>query len=541
MSAKPSKVGPVLTVVVTVVMVLTASSWLPTSLGGQASYLVTSGNSMEPGIHQGDLVILREASQYEVGDAVAYHDPTIGRVFHRIVGRDGDAFVMQGDNNTWTDDHQPTQEEIVGAMWIHIPGMGTWVDRARQPLPMAVLAALAGFLVLAPQQAAKRLRKRAHRPPAQNRAEQPVNGGGGSAGILGPDGQTAMMIVGVLTLASIMLALLAYSRPVERETTSATEFQHSGAFDYSASARGDVYEGGAVEAGQPVYRALVDAVDLSFSYVLDADLPSNTAGTYRLDAVVAYDEGLTRTIPLVPETPFEGSEFETVASLRLSDVQQIIDQIARQIGVTNGAGGEHLVSIVPTVNLTGVVAGQELDETFAPSFDFTLDDLALRPESPTIAPDGNTASDPFNQVKTGTIEQPATEAATLSIFVLDVDVSTARQIAIAGLLLSGLALAILGGLYWNARRAAEPRQIQARYRPLLVTVNGSDLGINGRVVEVASIEDLARVAEREGRMILHQQRDTIHDYFVQDVDVTYRYSSTGETPFPGNQAMEPTA
>ena len=44
--------------------------WLfwPTSLGGGTTYVVTHGQSMEPGFSTGDLAVLRPAGSYEVGD-----------------------------------------------------------------------------------------------------------------------------------------------------------------------------------------------------------------------------------------------------------------------------------------------------------------------------------------------------------------------------------------------------------------------------------------------------------------------------------------
>jgi hypothetical protein len=88
----------------------------------------------------------------------------------------------------------------------------------------------------------------------------------------------------------------------------------------------------------------------------------------------------------------------------------------------------------------------------------------------------------------------------------------------------------------SALRVAEPRRIKARHGHLLIQVSDSDLGMIGRVVEVISIDDLVRVAEREGRMILHQQHGAIHDYFDQDVDVTYRYW-TRDASAPASNTM----
>src|SRR4051812_46131156 len=78
--------------------------WLflaPPALGGRTDYVVTSGVSMEPRFHTGDLALVRKEATYSVGDIVAYHSPTLGLVvLHRIHSGDAAGVPPQGDNNT---------------------------------------------------------------------------------------------------------------------------------------------------------------------------------------------------------------------------------------------------------------------------------------------------------------------------------------------------------------------------------------------------------------------------------------------------------
>src|SRR4051794_10990259 len=75
----------------------------PTVMGGRVTYVTTFGISMRPHIHAGDLVLVRPAGDYKVGDVVAYRSATLGgvTVLHRIVARHGDKFTFKGDNNSW--------------------------------------------------------------------------------------------------------------------------------------------------------------------------------------------------------------------------------------------------------------------------------------------------------------------------------------------------------------------------------------------------------------------------------------------------------
>jgi signal peptidase len=124
----------------------------PQSLGGPVTYLVIRGDSMEPGYHAGDLVVVRDAESYAIGDIVAYRVPAtdVGGghlVVHRIAGGDGQGgFRMQGDNNDSIDPWLPKSSDIVGRAWAFVPGAGRLIAFVHQP---AVLGALAVALLVA--------------------------------------------------------------------------------------------------------------------------------------------------------------------------------------------------------------------------------------------------------------------------------------------------------------------------------------------------------------------------------------------------------
>ena len=93
----------------------------------QIGYVVTSGISMEPLYHTGDLVVIERASEYHVGEIVAYHGPLDGHlvVLHRIVGGNAvSGFVMKGDNNHYDDPIHPVASQVIGRAVLHIPKVG---------------------------------------------------------------------------------------------------------------------------------------------------------------------------------------------------------------------------------------------------------------------------------------------------------------------------------------------------------------------------------------------------------------------------------
>ena len=120
----------------------------PRALGGPVSYVIADGTSMVPTLHAGDLVILRRADSYAPGDLVAYHSRTLNRVvIHRIVGADGDRFVLRGDANDWVDPDHPTEAEILGVRWVRIPGAGGLLGWLHRPWLAALVAAIVAFLL----------------------------------------------------------------------------------------------------------------------------------------------------------------------------------------------------------------------------------------------------------------------------------------------------------------------------------------------------------------------------------------------------------
>jgi len=66
---------------------------------GHEVIIPTKGNSMKPNILDGDVVLLKAAKKYKVGDAVLAFTTRDYWVLHRIMAIDGDSVTLKGDNN----------------------------------------------------------------------------------------------------------------------------------------------------------------------------------------------------------------------------------------------------------------------------------------------------------------------------------------------------------------------------------------------------------------------------------------------------------
>lgn len=504
----------------TIALVMLIVAWIafaPTQFGGQTVYVIVSGNSMEPGFHRGDLILLRQADSYQVGDIATYRHPTIGPVIHRIVAEADGRFTLKGDNNAWLDSFQPTQAEMIGKFWTFVPSVGKIVEQLRRPWTMALLTAFAGTViaisVLAGQSRPRGMPRRRRTATGKQTAVNQTSGAGKA---------DLFFVLATLAVASLMLGLFAFTRPLTRKVFDDVPYAHSGRFSYSAVAPPGLYDGNTVATGAPVFRRLITRVNVVFDYHFQAEQARDIAGTTRLDAVLASNNGWQRTFELQGETSFRGARAQLAGVLDLGRLQAVLDGVEQQTGV---ASTQYRLSLAPTVVVSGTLAGQALQETFAPQLVFLLDPLQMQ-----LAPDQGRAgetTDPLKPTQRQTLRQAREIPNTISLLSLSLPVSIARSLSAIGLALTLFSIAIVGLVVVRRAHANEAAQIQSRYNALLVNVRDSDLLAGRRLVQVAKIDDLARIAERGGRMILHEAAGDEHRYFIQEEDVVYHYRSAG--------------
>lgn len=142
-------------VLVAVLAVLWVLELRPGMLGGPAAYVRVSGESMEPGLRTGDVVVTRRRATYAVGDVVAYRvpagDPGEGHVvIHRIVGGDGRAgYRLRGDNRDEDDLWRPRDGDVLGEQRVRLPGLAWLASLVLSPPGLGLLAAFAAFILVA--------------------------------------------------------------------------------------------------------------------------------------------------------------------------------------------------------------------------------------------------------------------------------------------------------------------------------------------------------------------------------------------------------
>lgn len=134
-----------------VLLLLAGGLWWsfgPQQLGGSAAYSMVAGISMEPHFHTGDLIVVHRSSSVHVGQVVAYRQPgTKAITLHRVIGRDGDRFIIKGDNNGWLDPYRPRMQDIVGVKWLYVPRGGLVFAYLHVPWIAAVFFGVLGMWV----------------------------------------------------------------------------------------------------------------------------------------------------------------------------------------------------------------------------------------------------------------------------------------------------------------------------------------------------------------------------------------------------------
>ena len=496
------------------VAVLAWYTLAPTQLGGRNAYVLTHGNSMQPRIHRGDLVVTRRAGAYAVGEIVAYRDPRMGVVLHRVVAREEERFVLQGDNNDWLDTYQPHDHEIIGKLALHVPSVEHWLKPLRAPAVLAVLVGAMGMVMMRSGSESNQDRRRARTRAAGGTRRGPLGGP--------PTPLSDGLLLGaaVLGVAALVLGIVAVRRPLTRGVSKEVGYTQTGTFRYTAATPPHVYDADHASTGEPLFLRLSETAPVSFDYRFTSTAPREGGGTYRLLARLGQDNGWQRTLELVRETPFTGDGFTVTGVLNLVQVQELMRTVEQQTGVRPQKA---TVAVVPEVRVSGTLGGAPLQAAFAPALTFRYDPLQL-----VVEREGR--EDPLKPAKGGAVRRVEDGPNRLSLLFVGGTVQQARMLALAGLTAAVLAgLTALLHRYQNGS-AAEPARIRARYGALLLAVRGGDASAGARVVEVARIEDLAKLAVQDGRMILHRDDGAVQHYSVVDGDLVYRYTTRGTAP-----------
>lgn len=422
----------------------------------------------------GDLVLVAQSPTYEVGDVVAYSSTDLQQtVLHRVVAIENGQYTFRGDHNDFDDPEQPTTDQLIGKELLHIPQGMTWMDRLTSPPVLALLA----FGLLATGGAATRsLHRRRKRPMAQHPAVPRPTG-------IPQRLRTAAGIAASAAMIGLLLAAFVWTRPATTSDPGTSPDVARMDFAYSAPvAASPAYDGTTVTSPAPLFRKLVEEVELKYTYHGDP-------GQISVAAELSAASGWRAQVPLHDAVTTDGSKHTATIDLDLGALQTRANAAARAIAIPSA---QTEVTIVPAVE---TVDGK----TFSPRLTFVLTDLKFElaeGASSLAATESTTAPD-----------QPLTP--TINLAGRDISVSSLRTTS-AVLALGGL-LALAGIIVLSRRGpTTKPPPSGASTPPCSSTSNPSPPRHQARRRR-RRLPTLARLAERYGLLILpldpQQHRD----------------------------------
>ncbi|MFN2112416.1 MAG: signal peptidase I [Anaerolineales bacterium] len=493
----------------------------PIQLGGSVSYIIISGDSMEPDFHVGDLVVARSSQAYRVDQRVIYQHPAIGYVFHRIIGQDGTSFILQGDNNDWLDTYHPEQDEILGKYWFGIPGAGILILALRKPLiftlfVIVTFSIIAG-LVFFPN---ANLGKKAKGKKKRMRKEPPT---------VSLKDFRLELIIGLSVLAVIAgtFSVISFRKENILTVDDNLSFKQIGDLSYTVSESDDVYDFSGVKTGDPIYPALNCVVDLKFSYAFSSprsrenDL-DHFMGDFSMNAELVDSDGWSRTFLLIPEFQFSGTRVYAQPSINIC---RILDQIAEKEAKTGLDYKVYSLSVLPRITLKGDLDGSAVEEEFSPEYTFDLSDSVLR-----VPLD----SEGFTIEKEGEVLRQFEVNNLMYLFGRQIEVIKVRRVS-----LIVLALSILAAIYpaWALIRdwgRSDLFQVELLHSSVIIDIKGSHKKSKDLiVVDLESFADLRKLADRYGAMIMHEQDAKGHRYYLIDDGYLYQFSLVEGAPLPG--------
>lgn len=351
--------------------------------------------------------------------------------------------------------------------------------------------------------------------------------------MLGMSRISLLVIVSALLVSISVLDLYyVHQLPTERiETETLFYFRQEGEYDCLADLKPSLmYDNKSVLGPDEgtLYRRLVEALRITFSYTLSCSSPANGTIKYRITERLETSKW-NKTVFSAPwETiSFDGARkaFETSHFINLTAYEIIVDAIEKETGT---AVAEYTLFIGHDIHLEGNTETSHVEEDFNPNLRMHI--RPSTPEGDIIAIESENPSNSRAITRAETIRLDWVYNQRYYSYVLAIGI-----------------LPVLSYTVWQLAKSHTPRpkkpeevlkEIIKPYKEIIAeaaepscTVKDAPLTI----VPMKSLEDLARVSESLLKPILHSQKGGTHTFCLLDDTVRYEFETEIGEPEQGKR------
>jgi hypothetical protein len=326
---------------------------------------------------------------------------------------------------------------------------------------------------------------------------------------LKPADVSPVVFVGAALVLFTILTVFAFVKPAAGYVPHNVRYKQAGAFSYTGKAKaGPTYASGRVTTGTPIFTQLVDDLDVGFRYRFSSSARHAIAGTASLTATLASSTGWSTSFVLQPRTPFTGDRVAVRGRINLKHLEALTEQVQRATNVS----ANYTLTVSPHVRAGGATGGIPLHTSFSPRYALSFSAFEVLPAVP---------ASPVAPSTSGSAKSSVVHSLRASAFGVGAKVSTLRLIAAIGL--TGVIALLLGYLFGVGGGLEPASSVPHRIRRLLISVDKIEWDQDAPVIDMPTLEELASVAERYERAVLHTVNQAEEIFGVAEDGVLYRF------------------
>ncbi|MEM3437512.1 MAG: DUF5305 family protein [Nitrososphaerales archaeon] len=317
---------------------------------------------------------------------------------------------------------------------------------------------------------------------------------------------TLLIILAILTLISTISTFYVYQQPIYKTVILGT-YQQSGIYNYTAQLKPNIiYNKTILKPNEGIlYTNIVNYVNVTFTYTFTCTPePINQTILHQILIQLESPGKWTRNLTMMEawELFQLTNDLNFTFQINPEKIAEIIMQIENETGLSLP---NYRINISPTIYVMANLTTSIIEDTFNPKLTvaFVQDPsigkyIAIWPLKTSV------------EKITGTKQILQPWIANMRI------ASTIFAIA------SASGLTILTGLYIKTKPKVKTiSKIMAPYKDIIAETTQKPPETN-TVVEVKSLEDLAKIADKMNKPILYL-RDEDHNFYVIDDKITYQY------------------